>query len=353
MCIRDRLLIDQVAQGKTELLFPWLDDHMHGRFMDSGFAWGLYFAVNCQDDASAVTEGMMAEQTAVYPQLEGYTRAARELEICDAWDLPAASPLLAEPLTSNIPTLILAGLYDPITPPIWGQAVAANLSHSYYYEFPSAGHSVDSDNPCAQAIKQAFLNDPTAVPDSSCMADVPGPSFILPDNVAIAPGFYNSINDIDMGNPDRGSPVLEILSGASLILFLLVIVYLLVAGAVRLIRRDKHPAARITSVLAGLTAVAGWALVILISEVNHNLSRTDWLILHFGLPLDYPPALATAVLVPVFVILTIGLLIATALDWRRRAGSVRRRAFFTLAAVAAILFAGLMIRWDLHSLLFS
>ena len=184
------------------------------------------------------------------------------------------------------------------------------------------------------------------------MADVPGPSFVLPDDVAIAPGFYNSINDIDMGTP-RGKPLLEFLAAASLFVFLLVIVYLLVAKVVRLIRHDERPAARSTSLLVGLTAVSAWILVILISEVNHNLSRTDWMLLHFGLPLDYPPVLATAILTPVFIILTIGLIISTALTWKRRNGPVWQRAFFTLAAAAAIFFAGLMVRWDLHGLLFS
>ncbi|MCB8922776.1 MAG: alpha/beta fold hydrolase [Ardenticatenaceae bacterium] len=345
------LLIDQVAQGNVELLRPWLDDEMNGRYRDIAFAWGLYFAVNCQDDAGGVTAEMMAAQTAVYPQLDGYVRWARELEICADWALPAAPPLLTDPLTSDIPTLILAGSYDPITPPGWGQAVAANLSHSYFYEFPSAGHNVDRDNPCAQQIKLAFLDDPTAVPDTSCMADVPGPSFLLPDDVAIAPGFYNSINDIDMGTP-RGKPLLEFLTAVSLILFLLVMVYWLVAGVVWLIRRDKRPAVRMTPVLAGVTAVAGWALVLLISAVNHTLSRTDYLLLHFGLPLDYPPVTAVAILVPLFIALTIGLVILAAVDWKRRAGSAWQRTFFTLAAVAAILFAGLMMRWDLHTLLF-
>lgn len=353
------LLIDQVAQGNTELLFPWLEDQIHGRYMDSSsaWAWGLYFAVNCQDDASAVTANMMARQSAAYPQLDGYIRAAAELEVCKAWDLPASPPLLTEPLTSDIPTLILSGTYDPITPPSWGRAVAAELSHSYYYEFPSAGHNVSNDNPCAGSIQLAFLNDPMTAPDSSCISEVPGPSFVLPEDLTIAPGFYNSTNDIDLGNPNRGNPLLEFLAGASLILFLLVIGYLLVAGVVRLIRRDKSSAVpdwttRITSYLAGLTAVTGWMLMFLISDVNSNISRTDWLLLYFGLPHNYPPTLATAILVPVFIILTIGLVVLTALAWKRHAKPLWKCMFFTLVTVAAVSFAGLMMHWDLHSLLF-
>jgi pimeloyl-ACP methyl ester carboxylesterase len=352
------LLIDQVAQGKTELLFPWLDDQMHGRYIDTNFAWGLYFAVNCQDDAAAVSEEMVAGQTAVYPQLDGYVRAARELEICRVWDLPAAPPLLTKPLKSDIPTLILAGTYDPITPPSWGQAVAERLSHSYYYEFPSSGHNVDSDNPCAQRIKLAFLNDPTAVPDSSCIADVPGPSFVLPDDVSIAPGFYNSVNDIDMGNPARGLPLLEFLVGASLILFLLVIGYLLVAGIVRLVRRDERLAApdwvaRVIPFVAGLTAVTSWASVLLISKLNNQLSHTNRMLLHFGLPRESPYVLALAILVPAFIALTVGLIILLVLAGKRSGRFSWRLVFFMLVAVAAVLYSGLMVRWDLHLLLLT
>jgi len=70
------LLIDQVDQGKTDLLLPWLDDELHGRYPSSLFVWGLYFAVNCQDDAPSATPEAMAAQTAVYPQLDGYVRSA-------------------------------------------------------------------------------------------------------------------------------------------------------------------------------------------------------------------------------------------------------------------------------------
>jgi hypothetical protein len=300
----------------------------------------------------------MSPQTAVYPQLDGYVRWARELEVCDAWDLPASPPLLTEPLNSDIPTLILAGSYDPVTPPSWGQAVAEGLSRSYYYEFPSAGHNVDTDNPCAQHIKVAFVNNPTDAPDASCIASVPGASFVLPDEIAIAPGFYSSVNDIDIGNPDRGNPFLEFLAGASLILFLLTIGYLLIAGIVKLIRGGGDVAkpdwtVRILPYLAGLTAVIAWASLLLISSVNSQVSHTDLLTLYFGLPTAHSATLAITILIPLFIILTGGLFILTALAWIRGDRFSWKLTFFTLVTLAAIFYSGLMVRWDLHSLFFS
>ena len=118
--------------------------------------------------------------------------------------------------------------WDPITPPEWGQSTAANLAHGYFYEFPAAGHGVAGESECARSIQHAFLNDPQNEPDASCIADEPGPEFVLPQDVAIVPGFYHTIYDIDLGNP-RGRPWLEAIVVGVLILFIGELVFLLVA----------------------------------------------------------------------------------------------------------------------------
>jgi len=153
------LLIDGLWRGNTELLYPWAKEHI-ADWGDDAFAWGQYFAVNCQDDAASINPEMIETQLEGYPELDGYFRHREELAICAAWGLNPAPPLAAEPVSSDIPTLILAGTYDPITPPEWSQTALVNLSNSTFVEFPSSGHSVVRNNPCAEQITTAFLDAP-------------------------------------------------------------------------------------------------------------------------------------------------------------------------------------------------
>jgi len=64
---------------------------------------------------------MLETQIAAYPKLGGYSRHIDELSICNAWELVPAPPFIPEPVSSDIPVLILAGTYDPITPPGWSR----------------------------------------------------------------------------------------------------------------------------------------------------------------------------------------------------------------------------------------
>lgn len=89
-----------------------------------------------------------------------------------------------EAIRSDIPTLVLAGEYDPITPPAWGQLVATNLSQAIYLEFPGLGHAVSTTDDCPQGITLAFFADPAATPDASCIADMGGPAFVVGSETA-------------------------------------------------------------------------------------------------------------------------------------------------------------------------
>lgn len=99
------------------------------------------------------------------------------LAICEAWDVGVADPIENQPVSSDVPTLIFAGRYDPITPPAWGSLAAETLSHSYFYEFPAIGHGVVRANECALEIGLQFLADPLLEPDSACLAELTSPDF--------------------------------------------------------------------------------------------------------------------------------------------------------------------------------
>jgi hypothetical protein len=76
-----------------------------------------------------------------------------------------------EPVISDVPTLLISGQFDPITPPENAEMVAAHLSHSYVYAFPRVGHSVFGNHLCPMTMVLDFVNDPSQAPDSRCIDD--------------------------------------------------------------------------------------------------------------------------------------------------------------------------------------
>ncbi|NNC41053.1 MAG: alpha/beta fold hydrolase [Acidimicrobiia bacterium] len=100
------------------------------------------------------------------------------LEVCDLWDVDTADPIENEPVNSPIPTLVLAGEFDPITPPSWGRLAADALPNGFFFEFPGLGHGTSIADPCPLSIAKAFLDEPQIAPDNSCIGELEGPDFV-------------------------------------------------------------------------------------------------------------------------------------------------------------------------------
>lgn len=108
-----------------------------------------------------------------------------------AVDVPGASLTENDPVASDIPTLVLAGDLDPITPPDNGREAARSLARSQLFVFPGFGHGVLVPNPleriddgvprCAMQLVAAFLEDPTQPLDAACVGRLPGLRFVGTD----------------------------------------------------------------------------------------------------------------------------------------------------------------------------
>lgn len=72
---------------------------------------------------------------------------------------------------TDIPTLIMAGEYDPITPVYYSKMVLKYFSHHYYVEFPHTGHGV-SDNWCGQRLAENFINTLESPYENPCYEKV-------------------------------------------------------------------------------------------------------------------------------------------------------------------------------------
>ena len=58
---------------------------------------------------------------------------------------------------------------DPVTPMRYGHEAADTLSQSFVVDFPDSGHGISIGSPCGLDVRQAFLQDPTVQPDTSCV----------------------------------------------------------------------------------------------------------------------------------------------------------------------------------------
>ena len=138
-----------------------------GYLLPSENSRAMHFAVNCSDDPVSEAIAVSADVPAPYAPL-----LAREVlegaDACAILDVPQLGAASDEPLTSDIPTLILQGGLDNATPVAGGDAVAAGLSKVTNAIVPAGTH-VQGLTPCGAQIIASFAADPSGTPDTSCI----------------------------------------------------------------------------------------------------------------------------------------------------------------------------------------
>jgi pimeloyl-ACP methyl ester carboxylesterase len=141
---------------------------------------GLFYSVRCSEDMAYTTpQRLQASVQVLAPELRPGMLASlqRAYRVCQFWSVKPVPAVQKEPVTSSIPTLIMEGEYDPITPPSNGMLAAQTLSRSFFFRFPGVTHGVKSPNPCPRNIEQAFLDNPTVRPGASCISSMTEPNF--------------------------------------------------------------------------------------------------------------------------------------------------------------------------------
>jgi pimeloyl-ACP methyl ester carboxylesterase len=147
--------------------------------------YGLTFGVICSEWVPFAREReVLAQGRDVLPRYPRSVLAQPPqftymFDDCRVWDVPAAPASVREPAVSDIPTLILSGSFDSVTPLAWAYAAAETLPNSRIASIPGVGHFVAPESPCAQSIIASFLLRPDA-PDTDCVATIRPPTFATP-----------------------------------------------------------------------------------------------------------------------------------------------------------------------------
>jgi pimeloyl-ACP methyl ester carboxylesterase len=149
-------------------------------------ALGMHLSIVCAEDILRITAEAKAEAAA-----SGFLGAAMfeaQYAACDFWPVGPVPDDYYAPVTSGHPVLIFSGADDPVTPPVWGERVAAQLANARHIVVPGAGHSTLTRG-CVPTLIQTFLTEASAASlDPSCLQTLGRPPFfVTPTGPAMTP----------------------------------------------------------------------------------------------------------------------------------------------------------------------
>lgn len=164
-------IIAEVSKGDYTQLSQWYGPLM----LSGGISVGMYYSVECGEDLSQMTLAELeATAQVLRPELQASMLESlrSSYAVCDIWQQPAVPAEQKLPVTSSIPTLVLSGEFDPITPPSNGEVAMETLSNAYFYTFPGMGHGIFLNDRCSDGIIQDFLEVPTSEPAGTCVTNM-------------------------------------------------------------------------------------------------------------------------------------------------------------------------------------
>lgn len=153
---------------------------LYGDLIGTTGSIGLFYSIMCGEDMAYTTQHALEASVQGLPspiQPAFLDFGLNRYTACQLWGVQPVPATQKEPVTSSIPTLILQGEYDPVTPPVNGMLAAQTLSKSYFFLFPGVGHGASTLNSCPGDIEQAFLENPSEQPAASCISSMPEPVF--------------------------------------------------------------------------------------------------------------------------------------------------------------------------------
>jgi pimeloyl-ACP methyl ester carboxylesterase len=153
------LIIQALAVGQSAGIYP-----------------GLLYAVACSEDAPLIDP---EEAAAIQAETTFGSFAENFQAICAAWPPAEVADDLRQPLQSDIPTLLLSGGSDPVTPPDYAAIVAETLPNSRHLVVPGYGHGVLAVG-CMPRVVAQFIRDGNAdALDISCLEELEPPPFFV------------------------------------------------------------------------------------------------------------------------------------------------------------------------------
>lgn len=170
-------LIHEANAGHYENLMA-LAQMLRGDLEDA-MAMGMQLSVVCSEDADSLVARAEDAGTVLGTQMTAGMAA-----MCKVWpkgDVPAD---FHRPLATGVPALVLAGEFDPVTPPRYGKEIVQHLPHGRLFVLKGQGHSVLGAG-CMPKLLTQFIEKANAnALDATCLETLAYPAPFISFNGA-------------------------------------------------------------------------------------------------------------------------------------------------------------------------
>lgn len=142
---------------------------------------GYYLSLTCSEDLPFIREDEIP--AAVQDTFLGDFRIRKQREACAAWPVPPVGRDFLDPVASGVPTLLVSGERDPVTPPANAERAARTLPNSLHVVVPDGGHTyrgIEGANECVDGLIVRLVETGTVKGlDPSCTVRAKRPEFAL------------------------------------------------------------------------------------------------------------------------------------------------------------------------------
>jgi len=147
------------------------------RSLDTQFAYGMHFAVVCSEDAPHWAEQGIPDATADATYL-GRAFMQGMKAVCDVWPRGVVDRDFHAPLQSDVPTLILSGGNDPVTPAAYGARALTSFRHGRHLVLKGQGHGQLMTG-CMPRLATEFIDRAATSFDTRCLDAISPAPFML------------------------------------------------------------------------------------------------------------------------------------------------------------------------------
>ncbi|MDJ0910249.1 MAG: alpha/beta fold hydrolase [Woeseiaceae bacterium] len=138
-------------------------------------ALGMHNSIMCTEDAPWY-DGMEIDRAALEATYMGAVQVDALAAICEEWPAGPIDDDFREPLSTDIPTLLLSGDADPITPPSYADRAARNLQRAWLLTGERQGHGQIAVGCMPRIFDRFVTNRELADGDADCFDS----AFVMP-----------------------------------------------------------------------------------------------------------------------------------------------------------------------------